>query len=299
MSHTEFYGHLAAFLSVLAWGVTFISTKILLTDFSPQEILFIRFLLGWIALWLAAPKRIRVHQPIDRLLFALAGFTGVTLYFLLENIALTYTLASNVSLIVTTAPIFTAFLAWWAGGTRPKGSFFVGCILAMIGVALVSLNGQALELNPAGDLLALLAAISWAFYSILTRKLGKHGYGSITTTREIFFWGLVLMLPILPFGDCQFGFSKLIKPVNAINLLFLGLWASALCFASWTFAIKRLGAIKSSAYIYLVPVITVAGAAIMLNEALTAFSLIGASLTIAGLCLSEGKLDLLKARNKE
>ena len=52
-------GHLAAILTVLIWGTTFISTKVLLEDFQPVEILFIRFLLGYGTLWLVYPHRLR------------------------------------------------------------------------------------------------------------------------------------------------------------------------------------------------------------------------------------------------
>jgi len=120
-------GHLLTLLTVLIWGITFVSTKILLRDFSPVEILFARFLIAYIALWLIRPglfglgKAERGNKPEWKLewklewkheaYFAAAGALGVTLYFLLENFALNYTLASNTSMIVSTAPMFTALLA--------------------------------------------------------------------------------------------------------------------------------------------------------------------------------------------
>ena len=54
-----------------------------------------------------------------------------------------------------------------------------------------------LQLNPLGDVLALLAALTWAFYSILTRKIGDYGYNTLQVTRRIFCWGLIFMLPTL------------------------------------------------------------------------------------------------------
>ena len=52
----DFSGHLAALLTIFIWGTTFISTKILLTDFKPIEILFFRFLIGLFILILIYPK---------------------------------------------------------------------------------------------------------------------------------------------------------------------------------------------------------------------------------------------------
>ena len=111
MKH-NFLPNLVAFGTIVIWGLTFISTKILLTVWTPLEILFIRFALGWFALCLMEKPRLRLINGSNELLFALAGFCGVTLYFLLENVALTYTYAANVSVIVSATPFFTGILSW-------------------------------------------------------------------------------------------------------------------------------------------------------------------------------------------
>ena len=82
-------GHLAAALTILIWGTTFISTKVLLRDFAPVEILFFRFCIGFLALLVICPRRLRSTGWKQERYFLFAGLTGVTLYFLLENIALT------------------------------------------------------------------------------------------------------------------------------------------------------------------------------------------------------------------
>lgn len=102
----DFSGHLAALLTIFIWGTTFISTKILLTDFKPIEILFFRFLIGLFILILIYPKRLRKTTKKQELTFALTGLCGVTLYYLLENIALTYSMASNIEVIISIAPFF-------------------------------------------------------------------------------------------------------------------------------------------------------------------------------------------------
>ena len=94
-------GHGAAIFSIVVWGTTFISTKVLLTGLRPVEVLFLRFALGFVALCLLYPRRLRLAGRRQELWFAAAGLCGVTLYFLLENIALTCTLASNVGVLVS------------------------------------------------------------------------------------------------------------------------------------------------------------------------------------------------------
>ena len=82
------------------------------------------------------------------------------------------------------------------------------------------------------------------------------------------------------------------------NILFLGLGASALCFVTWNFAVKTLGAVKTSVYIYAVPVITVVTSVIILHEKITVLAAAGTVLTLAGLFLSESKLFLRKEAQK-
>ena len=290
MAHSKaFAGHLAALFCILVWGTTFISTKVLLRAFSPVEILFFRFLLGYAALWLACPRFLRLTDRRQEALFALAGLCGVTLYFLLENIALTYTFASNVGVIVAISPFFAGLLAFWLlRAERPGLNFFLGFVAAMLGIALISFSGSTqLRLNPWGDVLAVLAGLSWAGYSILTRKLMAFGYNGLLVTRRCFFYGLLFMLPALPFMDFAWKPERLADLSNAANLLFLGLGASALCFVAWTFAIQRLGAVKSCVYIYLVPVVTVITAVLVLHERITLMAAAGTALTLLGLAISE------------
>ena len=148
-------GHLAALLTILIWGTTFISTKVLLRSFSPVEILFIRFTIGYLSLLAFFPKFLPFRELRHELYYAGAGLSGVTLYFLVENIALTHTLASNVGIMVSAAPLFTALLAWlWLKRKRPGGRFFLGFGAAIAGIALIVFNGNTvLKLNPLAGLL--------------------------------------------------------------------------------------------------------------------------------------------------
>ena len=101
-------GHFLGLFCAVVWGATFISTKVLLEYLSPLQILFSRFLLGYIALWCLYPHRSPKYGRKAQLLFALAGFLGTFLYFLMENVALQHTTASNVGVLVSLAPLFTA-----------------------------------------------------------------------------------------------------------------------------------------------------------------------------------------------
>ncbi len=289
MGNRRSAGHLAALFTIIIWGTTFISTKVLLTDFKPVEILFFRFVMGVVALLFVCPHRMKGVGRKQEMTFALAGLCGICLYYLLENIALTYTMASNVGVIISVAPFFTAVLSrlFLKAEEKLRANFCIGFVVAMAGVALISFNGSKLELNPMGDVLAVLAAFVWACYSILTKKISSFGYPVILTTRRTFFYGILFMVPALFLFDFEVRLERFADMTYLLNILYLGLGASALCFVTWNLAVKALGAVKTSVYIYMVPVITVVTSVLILKEPVTWVSIMGTVLAVAGLFLSE------------
>lgn len=292
MKNKELLGHLVVIFTIIIWATTFISTKILLDYFAPIEILFYRILLGLIALFIVNPKFIKLKKPSHELLFAFAGLCGVCLYFLFENIALTYTFASNASIIVSTAPFFTAIVnhIFLKNDEKFSFNFFIGFIIAMTGIVIVSFNGTKMQLNPLGDFLSLCAGLVWAFYCVTTRKIASYGYNTIQSTRKIFSYGIVfILIATLKFGF-NFDLTLFKNPVCLSNILFLGLGASALCFVTWNLAVKLIGAVKTSAYIYVQPVITVIASSIILHENITPLAVTGIVLILTGLVVSELKL---------
>lgn len=281
-------GHLLAVFTIVVWGTTFISTTVLLRDFSPASIICVRMALAIAALYAARPRALKLRDRRHEWLFAGAGLCGVALYFMLENVALTYTSSANCSVIISSAPFFVAIaMRLFCGGERMRASFYIGFAVAMSGIVLLSFSGRELRLDPLGDLLCLLAAMSWAGYSVFLTRLQAFGYDTLMVTRRIFCYGLVFMLPVVALMGAPFPFDKLLKPVNLLNFLYLGLCASALCFVTWSVAQRRIGAVSVSAYIYLSPVITIVAAWLLLGDTILPAALCGAALTLAGLVISE------------
>ena len=280
-------GQAAALITILIWGTTFISTKVLLTVLSPIEILFLRFVIGYLALWLAAPRRLVLTDHKQEGWFAAAGLCGVALYYGFENLALSMTQASNVGVIISIAPFFTVlFSAVFLKQKRPGLRFFLGFLMAMAGILLISFNQQAVEIHPLGDGLAVIAAIIWAVYCLISRKISELGYNVLLTTRRTFFYGLLLMLPLV-FTQFSADLQILPEPSVLLNLVFLGIGASALCFVTWNYAVGILGSVKTSVTIYMVPVITAVASAWVLHEPLTPRVILGLGLTLGGLLLSQ------------
>lgn len=282
-------GHIAAFITIFIWGTTFISTKVLLDSFSPIEILFFRIFIAYLALLIIHPHLMKFAGKKEELMFMVAGLCGVTLYFIFQNISLTYTLASNASILISVAPFFTAIFSYFFGkDEKLEPAFFIGFIISIIGIILIAYNGNyVLKLNPLGDLLSLLCAVVWAVYCVVINKLSVYHFHPIQSTRKIFFYGLIFLTPVLFLSDFKLGFARFSSLPNLLNILFLAIGASALCFITWNFALSVLGAIKTSVYIYIVPVISIIMSAIILHEKITPLAITGVILILAGLYLSE------------
>ncbi len=295
---TAVTGHITALVTILIWGLTFISTKILLVDFTPVEILFFRFAIGFVALLIVYPHRLKLTDRKQEWIFVCAGLCGVTLYYLLQNFALIYSMASNIGVVVSVAPFFTAILAhFFADKEQLKPNFFIGFIAAITGIILMSFSGgTGFEFHPLGDILAVLAAAVWAVYSLLAKKISTFGYNSIATTRRTFFYGLLLMTPAFFLTDFRLGLERFTESANLLNMLFLGLAASAICFVTWNFAVKLLGPVKTSVYIYIVPVVTVISSVLVLHEKINIMSALGIVLALVGLFVSESKSFKWKKR---
>lgn len=298
---------LAAFC-VFVWGVTFVNTKALLADFSALEIQVLRFAVAcFVLLGIEKAFRLKAPDPATvkggRWLYAGLGLWGVFVYQLLENCAIHYTSASNVSILVGINPVVTALLAWLCGEERrPRVLFFIGFLVAITGVVMVSWDGlREFHFRPVGDLMALGAMLSWGFYSLLVGRV-KHG-SQVAVMRRAFCWSLLMMVPFVLFGmtpagrtamdgsfavtlDGAANLARFGRGLNYVNLGFLGLFASAGCFVFWNQACARLGIVRCTVGIYLVPAVTVLFAWACLGEHLTAVSATGACLTFVGVVLS-------------
>lgn len=306
----KFFGYFLATITIFFWGITFVCTKTLLQDFSALEILFYRFIAAYLGLWIMRPKWVKIAWK-DNVFFALAGLSGVVIYQFSENIAINFTNASNVSVIVSICPLFAAiFSQIFLKEKNITVWFIVGFVISIFGVTLVSLNGKtSLSLNPKGDLLAFLAAISWGFYSVLVSIINRRHYDAMCSSRRVFFFAVIFMIPLVLIGHRFEGLSsvggiaesmavsfdggvnviRFGKASSWLNLLFLGLVASGFCFSAWNKACNIVGTVKVSMGLYLIPVVTIVFAYFVLGEQITLMGICGAVITIIGLFISGKK----------
>lgn len=298
MSDSKLRYHLLALPIVAVWGVTFVSTKVLIAaELQPVAIFFYRFLLAYAGIWLfiaLAGDKVKLWYGLKQeLLFLLLGVSGGSFYFLTENTALAYTQATNVSFLVCSAPLFTAIftllfrrlykssLADGLEGIRLGLPLVGGTLLALAGMALVVFDGARLQLSAKGDVLAIGAAICWAVYSVFMSQMARS-YGTVAATRKVFFYGLLTILPFLGSVKESFSMALLSRTEVWTNLLFLGLIASLVCFILWNLVLDKLSNVTATNYVYLNPIFTLLSAMILLGERMSLLAGIGCASILVG-----------------
>lgn len=284
--------HATAFLVVSIWGSTFVFTKLLLlAGLTPAQIFTLRFIIAYLMLlvfclwrgirWMADSWK-------DELLMAGLGISGGSLYFLAENGAMNYTTTTNTSLIVCLCPLFaSALISLFYKSQSLNRTQTFGTLMAAAGVVVVVMNGHfVLHLSPKGDALAFVACLCWAVYSLLMIPANAR-YDTVFITRKVFFYGLLSMIPYFILRPGLNTHLLLGQPALLWNLLFLGCVASTLCFLAWNWAMKKLGAVVVTNYVYFNPVVTILFAWLLLSESITVYFLLGTLLILVGMYLSD------------
>ena len=287
--------HIVAFLTVAVWGTTFVWTKLLIINgLSPAQIFTLRFIIAYVlltgfSLWRGRHKWLSDNWRDELTMMAL-GLTGGSMYFLTENESLRFTTATNTSLIVCSCPLFAMLIiALFYKSERFSRLQALGSLLALIGMAAVVLNGHfVLHLSPLGDTLAFSACICWALYTLLMKPVMGR-YPAMFITRKVFFYGILTILPYYIFVPDMPSLDVLMRPEVALNLLFLGSVASMLCYLTWSWCMKELGAVICTNWVYVNPITTIIAAWLILDEQITVYFLIGSILIIAGMYLSSKK----------
>lgn len=288
-SKPQLYGHLLAFSAIFIWGTTLVSTKVLLQHFSPEEIIVYRFAMAYGLLLLVNREQLGWVGWRDELLFCGLGVTGVTLYFWTENMALKYTLSANVGMIVSAIPILTAMLAHYTTHDEKfRPNLLLGFLVAITGIGLIIYNGQMLKLNPLGDFLALGSALFFTLYNILIRKV-PAGYSRVALVRKTFFWGWAASFPVWLLAGGRIAPMAAFNGEALGNLAYLAVFASVLGYGMWNKAIELIGAVRTSNYIYLMPLFTMIAAVLVLNEQITPLMLAGGALILLGVYVNESR----------
>ena len=276
-------------LVTILWGVNFSAVKFALTDFYPLSFTIVRFSLA--ALFLFAVM-LWDREPFwidrrDRGRLIMLGFVGITLYNILFMYGLQHTTASNSALFIATSPLFAALAQAWAKKERLTARGGSGLVLSTLGaVLIISSRTGGLSMtreNLRGDLLTLVAAYTWALYTMMAKPLLER-YSPVKVTAYTMAAGALLLLP--------FGLHQLaIQPWGAVSgmswaaLGYGAFLAGGVAYTLWYQGVKRVGATKTIVYHYLMPFTAVVFAAVFLAERITVLQLAGGAAVLVGVYL--------------
>ena len=215
------------------------------------------------------------------------GLLGTMAYQLLFMHGMSWTAAGDASLIIPMNPVFTVLLAVPMLGQRISARMSVGLLIGIAGVAVVvgwsPNSGIPIEHRILGDLMVLLAALSWAATSNLTKIMlsWESGYSSL----EIVVWYSVTGWALLfPWVIAENWGSSVPDPSSAewITIAYLGVISTVLSYVLFAKGIELIGPTAASSYVFLVPVFGVLGGWLLLDEEIGASMILGFVLIVVG-----------------
>src|SRR5688572_8898426 len=278
-------------LLVVIWGTAFPGIKVLGEVLDPFQMTWYRYALFPVAYgaWMLLRRRhvFALVAGRDWLAMGLLGMVGVIGYMFSLNWAMhgeRGITAATAAILVATTPLFTLLLSTATGRERPTWLAWLGSAVAFAGVAIVVFLGKGrVELTVAfRALVALVAPLSWAVYSVYTRPF-VHKYGGLFTTGASLSVGVLALLPL----GIHYGVEPLraMQPIHWSWLAFLAVLSTILGYAMWNHALKTRTASQVSVYVYFNPVVAAAVGFLFLHERLTAWFLAGAALVMVGVVL--------------
>ncbi|HWQ06394.1 MAG TPA: DMT family transporter, partial [Feifaniaceae bacterium] len=272
--------------ALIIWSSSFVAIKVAYETYPPITLGVARFAVATLILGVLAllpQNRIRLEKK-DILTVATSGLMGITLYAVLQNIAVQWTSASSATLIIASYPIITLLLESLIYKIKLNAFKIVGILIAIGGVVILSyVKAEARQQNELlGVVMLIVAGVVWAFYNFLTKKV-VNSYPSITLLFYQTLFGTVFMLPLALLERGQWAAPTL---MTFSMMLFLGVFCSVIAFLLYNTALKKLSASSVTSMLNLVPIFGVFFSWVLLGEQVTVRKLIGGAIVILGVMLS-------------
>ncbi|MDO4492999.1 MAG: EamA family transporter [Clostridia bacterium] len=278
--------HLLALVTAVMWSSSYLFTRIALRDFSSYGVALLRLLFASLVLaGYLLLKRAKLPAKRDLPKYLLSGAMGFGLFYLVYNTGMAKGLNTATSCtLVSTAPLFTALIGRVFLKEKLSVAKWCSILIAFAGVLVLTWEGLTMENGVSGILWLLATALLLAGYNIYQRHLvqGKDTEPLVVTAWSIFF-GTLLLTPFLPQTVAQLSRASAL-PVLCCAVL--GIGASATGYVMWGKALKIADNVSTvSNYILVEPFSTALLGAVFLGETLTAPTLIGGGIILAGLFL--------------
>ncbi len=266
-------------LTIVFWASAFAGIRAGLEEYSPGHVALVRLLVAAVALLVYA---LIVKMPLpevrDLPVVLLGGFLAFTVYHVALNYGEVTVTAGPASLLVNTAPIFTALLAMVFLGERLRVIGWIGMFVSFVGAALIALGeGEGFRMAP-GAFIILIAAVSVSVYLVIQKPYLRK-YGSLNFTAYAIWAGTLFTLVFLP------GLAGEVSsaPLDAtLALVYLGIFPTAIAYVTYAYVFSQLTASRGVSFLYLVGPMAFLIAWTWLGEVPSLISFIGAGIVLAG-----------------
>jgi drug/metabolite transporter (DMT)-like permease len=290
--NNRYLGIALAILATVIWSGNFIVARGVSRQMGPVSLAFYRWFTATIIITPLAWKKFReekhlLKQHLSYLFWT--ALTGITVFNTFVYVAGHHTSAINLALIGTTSsPIFSTIMAVVFLKERMNPVKLAGFLLCIAGILVLLSNGSWSALMgfrfSRGDLWVIAAALSFAVYSILVKRK-PAGISSVNFLFVIFAGGTAMLLPAY-LWEQQNGQQTIWSPQLPYIILYLGAGASVISFLCWNKAIHTLGAARTVLFGNLIPIFSVAEAAIILDEKINTIHLVSGCMVIGGLIIA-------------
>jgi drug/metabolite transporter (DMT)-like permease len=274
-------------LAVLFWGASFIATKYLLNELTPETIISMRMILAislLLVIALIQKRDFTIHLKSHGYIFILALIAVFHLW--IQVTGLKFTTASNTGWIIGTAPIFMALLGLIFFKEKLNFIKIIGIVVATFGLLLLVGKGNPANIDfikNKGDLLVLSSAFTWGIYSMVNKKISLN-YSPVMTILYLF---IMMAIIIIPFTLSVSSIKSVVNlsGIGWIAILFLGLLCSGVSYVIWAYALREMESAKVGAYLYFEPFVTVIAAWIFLREDISLLMILSGLIITAGVFL--------------
>ena len=289
-----FMAYLFLILSTLFWSGNFVLSRGIAEIIPPVALGYFRWITAFLILLPFTFRLIFRHSHLIlkhiRYLLALA-FLGVAAFNTLIYQAMHYTTAINAVLVVSFIPILILIISSGVYREKPTRIQLIGILVSITGIATIILKADInrliqLSFNT-GDLLVLIAAFSWAAYSVMLKSFPSELH-PLVFLQSIIFLGLIILTPFY-FAELYFRDGFPINSATVVSILYVGLFASVLAFICWNKAVREIGANNAGPFVHLMPVFGTIFAIIFLGEKVAYYHLIGIMLVFTGILISTKK----------
>jgi drug/metabolite transporter (DMT)-like permease len=272
----------ALLLTLFFWASAFAGIRVGLESYSPEHVALLRFLVASAALALyALVRRMKMPELRDLPAVVLSGFLAFTVYHVALNYGEITVSAGSASLLVNTAPIFTALLAAAFLGERIGSLGWAGMGISFFGAALISFGeGEDFSLDP-GAPFVLISAVSSAIYFVVSKPYLRK-YTALEFITYAIWAGTILTLVFLPGLPTEVAAAPL---QTTLAMVYLGLCPTAVAYIAYAYVLSRLPASRTVSFLYLIPAVAFLVAWVWLGEVPPALAVIGGAITLAGVLL--------------